>query len=142
MSLTLEIADSIIAAARAKGRELNLKPLTIAVLDAGGHLKALTREDGASNIRPKVAQGKASGAIAVGVGSRALFNRAQEQPYFVGALTPLTDGGLIPVPGGVLIRDQTGDIVGGVGITGDSSDNDEACAIAGIEAVGLTADAG
>ena len=99
-------------------------------------------EDGASNLRAKLALGKASGAIAVGLGSRALFNRAQEQPYFVGALGTIIPDGLVPVPGGVLIRDANGTIIGAVGITGDSSDNDEACAIAGIEAAGLKADAG
>ena len=111
------------------------------MLDDGGHLKALAREDGTSTLRPEIAQGKANGAIAMGLGSRALYNRAQEQPYFIQAMNELAGGSLVPVPGGVLIRNEQ-EIVGAVGITGDSSDNDEACAIAAIEAVGLSADPG
>ena len=141
MKLTLETAQKIVAVALEKRQEMGMKPLTIAVLDDGGHLKALAREDGTSTLRPEIAQGKANGAIAMGLGSRALFNRAQEQPYFIQAMNELAGGSLVPVPGGVLIRNEDG-IVGAVGITGDSSDNDEACAIASIEAVGLSADAG
>ena len=141
MSLNIEIAFQIIANARAKAREMNLKPLTIAVLDAGGHLMALAREDGASNMRPEIAQGKARGAISMGIGSRGLFNRAEEQPYFIQAMNALAGGYLVPVAGGVLIRDGEG-IVGAVGITGDTSDNDEECAIHAIEEVGLVADGG
>ena len=141
MTLTLATANKIIEVAMAKGHELGLKPLTVAVLDAGGHLKAMAREDGTSTLRPQVAHGKAAGAIALGIGSRAIFARAQEQPYFIQAINGLADGALVPVPGGVLIRNDSG-IIGAVGVTGDTSDNDETCAIAGIEAVGLTADAG
>lgn len=141
-ALTLDHARSIIDAARRKGRELSLKPLTVAVLDTGCALIALEREDGSSHLRPKVAQGKAIGAISLGIGSRAIFNRAQEQPYFIQSINALADGYCVPVPGGVLIKDETGTILGAVGITGDTSDNDEACAIAGIEAAGFTADAG
>ncbi len=141
MTLTLDQAQLIIKAALEKGHELNLKPLTVAVLDAGGHLKALLREDGTSTLRPKIAHGKAHGAIALGLGSRTIFNRAQEQPYFVSAINNLADGALVPVPGGVLIK-HNGTIIGAVGITGDNSDNDEACAIAGIEAAGFTPDPG
>ncbi len=141
MTLSLETAQKIITAALAKGREIELKPLTVAVLDAGGHLKAMAREDGTSTLRPQIAQGKANGAIAMGLGSRALFNRAQEQPYFVQSINALAEGSLVPVPGGVLIRDG-GAIIGAVGVTGDTSDNDETCAVAGIEAAGLVADAG
>lgn len=115
--------------------------MTVAVIDAGGHLVALQREDGTSNLRAEIAQGKAKGAIAMGLGSRALYERAQEQPYFIQAVTTLQNGDLIPVPGGVLIREQ-GKIIGAIGITGDTSDTDEACAIAAINAVGLEADAG
>lgn len=140
-ALTLETARSIIDAARAKGRELDLKPLTVTVLDAGGAIIALDREDGASAIRPDVAHGKAYGAVRVGMGSRGLMSRAEQQPFFIQSLNALCHGALVPVPGGVLVRDG-GTIVGAVGITGDTSDNDEACAVAGIEAVGLTADAG
>ena len=140
--LSLEKARLIISTALAKGRELDLKPLTIAILDAGGQLKALEREDGTSTLRAKIAQGKANGSLAVGAGTRTLFKRAQEQPYFVDALNGLADGNLVPVPGGVLIRDGSGDAVGAIGVTGDSSDNDEICAVAGVEAAGFTADVG
>lgn len=140
--LTLENARLIISTALAKGREMNLNPLTVAILDAGGQLKALEREDGTSTLRAKIAQGKANGSLAVGAGTRTLFKRAQEQPYFVDALNGLAAGNLVPVPGGVLIRDETGKPVGAVGVTGDSSDNDEICAVAGIEAAGFKADVG
>jgi len=141
VTLSLQTAQKIIDVAIAKGHELGIKPLTVAVLDAGGHLKAMAREDGTSTLRPDVAKGKANGAIALGIGSRAIFNRAQEQPFFIQAINSLAGGSLVPVPGGVLIRNDTG-IIGAVGVTGDTSDNDEICAIAGIEAAGLTADAG
>lgn len=141
MTLTLAIAQQILSTALAKGRELQLKPLTVAVLDAGGHLKALAREDGTSTLRPDIAMGKASGAIALGIGSRAIFRRAQEQAFFIQSVNALAGGALVPVPGGVLIRDK-GDIIGAVGITGDSSDMDEICAVTAIEAAGFTADTG
>ena len=141
MPLTLEVAQSIIATAIAKGHDLGLNPLTVAVLDAGGHVKALAREDNTSTLRPDIATGKAHGAIALGLGSRTIFNRAKEQPYFIQTMNALANGSLVPVPGGVLIRDS-GKIIGAVGITGDSSDNDEACAITAIEAAGFTADPG
>ena len=141
MSLSLDVAKSIIATTLAKGREIGLKPLTVAVLDAGGHLKALEREDGASTLRPKIAHGKAFGAISMGLGSRALGNRAEQQAYFIQAVNALADGQLVPVAGGVLIR-KDGEIVGAVGVTGDTSDNDEICAIAGIETAGFVADPG
>lgn len=141
MTLTLEIAQKFISTALAKGHELGLNPLTIAVLDAGGHVKALAREDNTSTLRPEIATGKAHGAIALGLGSRAIFNRAQEQPYFVQSMNGLANGMLVPVPGGVLIRDS-GTIIGALGITGDTSDNDEICAIIAIEAAGFTADPG
>ena len=141
MSLTLNIANDMITAAQEKGRELGLKPLTIAVLDAGGYLKALAREDGTSNLRADIAQGKARGAVSMGIGSRALYERAQEQPYFIQSMNTLSNGSLVPVPGGVLVRDGN-TIIGAVGITGDSSDNDETCAIHAIKAAGFVADAG
>lgn len=141
-TVTLEAARKIAAAAAARGAELGLKPLTVAVLDAGGAIKLLERADGSSLMRPEIAVGKAYGAIALGIGSRAIFKRAQEQPYFIQAMNALAGGSLVPVPGGVLVKDAAGAILGAVGITGDSSDNDEACAVAGIEAAGLTADAG
>lgn len=137
-AINLEMARSIIDAALAKGRALDLKPLTVAVLDAGGHVKAVMREDGASNMRARMAEGKAYGCLALGLGGRAIHARAGQQPYFMQSMNALAGGYLVPVPGGVLVK--AGDtIIGAVGITGDSSENDEACAIAGIEAVGLTA---
>ena len=141
MSLTLEKAQTIIAAAFQKGGELAMKPLSVAVLDAGGHVVAFARQDGSSNLRFKIAEGKAAGAIALGMGSRAIFERAQQQPYFVGALNGLMDGTMVPVPGGVLIM-ENGSMIGGVGVTGDTSDNDEIAAIAGVEAAGFAANAG
>lgn len=140
--LTLSQTRTIIAAAFARGTELGLKPLTVAVLDAGGAVKALERADGASPMRPEIAIGKGYGAVALGMGSRAIFRRAEEQPFFIQSMNALARGSLVPVPGGVLVRDSGGKIIGAVGITGDTSDNDEACAVAGIEAAGLVADPG
>lgn len=138
--LTLATANALIAAAFAAGA--GMKPLSIVVLDAGGHVVAFQRADGASNLRFEIARAKAYGALAVGMGSRALFRRAQEQPFFTDALNGLADGRVMPVPGGVLIRNAAGQIIGAVGVTGDTSDNDEIAAVAGIKAVGLTPDAG
>jgi len=140
--ITLEQARTIIAAALAKASDAGLKPLAVVVLDAGGHTTAFERQDGASAMRFKLAHGKAYGAIAMGLGSRALYERAQDQPYFIDAMNALADGALVPVPGGVLIRDGEGTLVGAAGVTGDNSDNDEMCAIAGVEAAGLVADTG
>jgi len=142
MTLTLDHARTIISTALAKADGMGLKPLTVAVLDAGGALVALERSDGSSRMRPDIAMGKANGAVALGMGSRAIFKRAQEQPYFIQSMNALAKGVLVPVPGGVLIRDSDGAILGAVGITGDTSDNDETCAVAGIEAAGLVADGG
>ena len=141
-NLTLDQARQIVADARAKGRELGLKPLTVAVLDAAGNLKALEREDGASNLRPEIAIGKANGALCMGLGSRALFERAKAEPFFIQAMNELADGSLVPVPGGVLVTDAAGNTLGAVGITGDISDNDETAAVTAIEAAGLVADVG
>ena len=141
MPLDLDTARVIVSAARKKGRELDLAPLTIVVLDPGGAVILLEREDGSSPLRPKVAHGKAYGAVMLGIGSRALMKRAEQQAFFIQSVNALADGALVPVPGGVLIRED-GDVIGAVGITGDTSDNDEACAIAGIEAAGFTADGG
>ena len=139
--MNLDLANGLIAAALTYCRAQNMKPLTIAVIDAGGHLVALQREDGTSNLRAEIAQGKAKGAVAMGLGSRALFNRAQEQAYFISAMNALNDGHLVPVPGGVLIK-RDGVLIGALGITGDSSDNDEAAAVAAIESHGLVAETG
>ncbi len=141
-SITLAQASTIVDVALKKGRELNLKPLVVAVLDAGGHLVAYKREDKSAILRFEIASAKAYGALGMGFGSRGLFERAQKNTLFVDALEVLSKGRVMPVPGGVLIQDQTGTTVGAVGISGDVSDNDEACAIAGIEAAGLKYDTG
>ena len=141
-NIDLRTARAIIAATLAKGRDLGLAPLSVVVLDVGGHLKAFEREDGASNLRFQIAHGKAYGAIGLGVGSRALMARAEKQHYFVSAAAAAIGGALIPVPGGVLAKDPEGVIVGAVGVTGDTSDTDEACGLAGIAAAGLMPDGG
>ncbi|MDD7909421.1 heme-binding protein [Pseudovibrio exalbescens] len=141
--LNLATARNIIATAYQKSGEEGFKPLTIAVLDEGGHLIAVERQDGSSFMRPQIAIGKAYGAVALGEGSRWLNENAQTRPHFVQALNGVAGGGIVPVPGGVLIRDpETAKVVGAAGVTGDTSDNDEICAIAGIEAAGFTADVG
>jgi uncharacterized protein GlcG (DUF336 family) len=139
--LTLDAARKILDAALAKGIEKKLKPLVVTVLDARGCVKASAAQDGTSLMRGEIAHGKAYGALAMGMGSRALFQRAQEQAYFISAVNTLAKGSMIPVPGGVLIQDG-GVLLGAVGVSGDTSDNDEACAVAGIEAAGLKANAG
>ena len=140
--LTLSTAETITSAALAKAVELGLKPLTVAVLDAGGHTVLLKRQDGSSIMRPQIATGKAVGALAVGAGTRWLNANAESRPHFVNALNGVSGGAIVPVPGGVLIKDDGGETLGAVGITGDTSDNDETCAVAGIEAVELIADCG
>jgi len=139
--LTLDVARKILDVALAKGIEKKLKPLVVTILDARGCVKASASQDGTSLLRSEIAHGKAYGALAMGMGSRALFQRAQEQAYFIGAVNTLAQGRMVPVPGGVLIQDG-GVLLGAVGISGDTSDNDEACAIAGIEGAGLKANAG
>jgi len=139
--LTLDVARKILDVALAKGIEKKLKPLVVTVLDARGCIKASAAQDGTSLLRGEVAHGKAYGALALGMGSRALFQSAQEQAYFIGAVNTLAQGRMVPVPGGVLIQDG-GVLLGAVGVSGDSSDNDEICAVAGIEAAGLKANAG
>lgn len=140
--MNMDSARRLVDASLAKANALGLKPLAVAVFDVRGCLKAFVAQDGTSLLRGEVAQGKAYGALALGVGSRAIFKRAQEQAYFVSAVNSLAQGKVIPVPGGVLIRDSAGALVGAVGISGDTSDNDELCCIAGIEAIGLHADPG
>ncbi|MGE8144692.1 GlcG/HbpS family heme-binding protein [Pseudomonas frederiksbergensis] len=141
-ALTLNVAVSLTTQAIAAGRAVSAAPLTIAVLDAGGHLISLQREDGASLLRPQIAIGKAWGAIALGKSSRLLALDAQQRPAFIAALNSLGQGTVVPAPGGVLIRDQDGNVLGAVGISGDISDVDEQCAIRAIEELGLRADAG
>ncbi len=143
--ITLQQAMTIVEAALRKGRETGCAPLAVAVLDDGGHLKAFAREDGAGIIRPQIAVGKAWGALGMGFGSRALARRVAEQPqqqsFFV-ALNAMSEGRVVPAPGGVLIRDAAGAVIGAVGISGDVSDKDEACAVAGIAAAHLVGDTG
>lgn len=137
MSLTLEQANMIIAGAFAEAAGLGLNPLTVVVLDAGGHVTAVARQDGSPNRRFEIAFGKAHGAISIGVDSRALMERAETQPYFVAAAGAAIGGALVPVPGGLLVRDGDGVVIGAVGVSGDTSDNDEVVAGAGIDAAGL-----
>ena len=137
-----EQARRIVDESLRRARSLSLQPLTVAVLDAGGHLVALGREDGSGLLRPQIAIGKAWGALGMGRGSRELAKRAESHPAFVQALTVAAEGRIFPVAGGVLIRDASDQLLGAVGISGDGPDKDELCAIAGIEAVALCADPG
>jgi uncharacterized protein GlcG (DUF336 family) len=141
-TVSLAQAQTIVSVALAYAREHTFLPLGVAVLDARGALKAYAAEDGATLGRAQIAMGKAGGAIAMGVGSRSLAKRGREAPQFVLAVGNLMPMGLIPGPGGVLIRDAAGEVIGAVGISGDVSDNDELAALAGIAAAGLTADQG
>ena len=139
--LSLDTARKILDAALAKAIEKKLKPLCITILDARGCTKVTAAQDGTSLMREEIANGKAYGALAMGMGSRALYQRAQEQAYFIDAVNTIAKGALVPVPGGVLIQDGT-TLLGAVGVSGDTSDNDEACAVGGIQAAGLKANAG
>ena len=139
MSVTLAQASTIVDVALKKGRDTNCAPLTVAVLDAGGHLVAFKREDRSGILRFDIAFGKAWGALGMGFGSRELSERAGKNPVFFGVLASVSQGRLIPVPGGVLIKDDARAVLGSVGISGDTSDKDEVCAVAGIEATGLKA---
>lgn len=136
--ISLDAARTIVTAAREKGRALGLKPLSVAVLDAGGHLLAFEREDGASPGRFEIARGKAYGAVMLGMPGSAQMARAEEQAYFIAAANGAFGGKMVPVPGGVLVKDASGVVIGAVGVTGDTSDNDALAAMAGIEAAGLS----
>jgi uncharacterized protein GlcG (DUF336 family) len=140
--MKLEDAQKILATALAAARQRNFKPLVVVVLDARGALRAVAAEDGTSLRRADIAIGKAHGALAMGLGSRTLERMAKERAYFVAAVTHAVGGSLIPVAGGVLIRDAAGAVVGAVGVSGDTSDNDEIAAMAGIEAAGFKGDPG
>jgi uncharacterized protein GlcG (DUF336 family) len=140
--INLEAADRIIEGALAEGRRLGLGPLTVAVLDPGGHVVALKRSDGSEYLRPPIAVGKAWGALGMGHAGRVLAERAAKMPVFFGAMSDMSGGKMVPLPGGVIVRDQDGRIVGAVGISGDTGDNDELAAIAGIEGAGMKADYG
>lgn len=141
-SITLTQADAITERALQKGREMKFAPLTVAVLDSGGLLKVLKCADGSSLLRPDIATGKAWGVLGMGFGGRELSRRAEKVPTFFTALNAMSNGRMVPVAGGVLIRDAAGAIVGAVGVSGDTSDNDEVCAVAAVEAAGLLADTG
>lgn len=142
-ALTLEKANRIIEHALGKGKEMGFQPLTVVVLDAGGHMKAMQREDRSSISRREIAEGKAYATLSMGFGGRELQRRASKMsPLFFGAISDATGGRMIPVPGGVLIKDSQGNIVGAVGISGDLSENDELCAVSGIRAVNLIPDTG
>src|SRR6202795_2544022 len=141
-SLTLAQASTIVDTALRTGRDAKFSPLSVVVLDAGGHLVAFKREDKSGILRFDIAFGKAWGALGMGFGSRTLFERSANTPVFFTALAAASGGRLVPNPGGVLIKDAGGDILGAVGISGDTSDKDEVCAIAGVEASGLKADPG
>ncbi len=140
--LTLEAARRILDATLAAARAHTLKPLSVAVIDARGALIAFASEDGTSLKRETIARGKADGAVALGLSSRAITKMALERPHFIAAVTHAVGGSLVPAPGGVLIRDQAGALMGAVGVSGDTSDNDELVAVAGIEAAGLKAETG
>lgn len=140
--LTLAEADMIIDAALAKGREMELGKLSAVVLDDGGHPIAMKRDDGSEFLRPLIANAKAWGALGMGIPSRLLHERAKKLPVFMGALTDISDGRLVALPGGVIIRDEDGSILGAVGVSGDVSEPDEVCAVSGIEAAGLQPDFG
>lgn len=137
--LNLSQANALIDAALTKGTELGLKPLTVTVHDPGGHLIACQRQDGASNMRVKLAGGKACGALALGVSSRTIGEMALERPHFIASVDTMSEGGMVPAAGGVIVCDDGGTVLGAIGVTGDTSDNDEACALAAIAAVGLKA---
>ena len=137
--ISLTQANAVIATALAKGEELALKPLSVAVVDAGGHLIAFQRQDGASFGRLQIAQGKAAAALALGIPSRKIGEMAIERPWFIDAFASSAPHAVIPAAGGVIVMDTDHRPIGAVGVTGDTSDNDEICTLAGIAAAGLTA---
>ncbi|HKE17635.1 MAG TPA: heme-binding protein [Kofleriaceae bacterium] len=141
-NISLAQASTVVDAALRRGRDTSCAPLTVAVLDAGGHLVCFKREDGSGILRFDIAFGKAWGALGFGFGSRELAGRAASAPAFFSAVVTASGGRVVPAPGGVLVRDAAGAIIGAVGISGDVSDKDEVCAVAGIEAAGLAADPG
>ena len=141
-TLTLAQASTIVDVALKTAREKNFQPLTVAVLDPGGHLVAFKREDKSGILRYDIAYGKAWGALGMGFGSRTLAERAAQTPQFFTMLAAASGGRMIANPGGILLRDAAGDVVGAVGISGDTADNDEICGVTGIEAAGLKADPG
>jgi uncharacterized protein GlcG (DUF336 family) len=142
MTIALEQAQTIVDRALAHGRANDLNPLTVAVLDPGGVVVALAREDGSGNLRPDIAIAKAWGVLGMGMTNRAIAARAADSPEFFTSIAALAGGRILSVPGGVFVRDADGRLLGAVGVTGDLSLNDEAAAVAGIEAAGLVAQTG
>jgi len=142
MSIRLEQAKALVDASLVEARKLNLKPISVIVLDDRGALVAAASEDGVSAMRAKIAHGKANAAIALGLGTRALMNRAEQQAYFIQAMNGLAGGDFVPVPGGLLLRDASGKLLGAVGISGDTSDNDEAAALGAIATTNLVGETG
>jgi uncharacterized protein GlcG (DUF336 family) len=140
--IKLSEASRIVDVALQHARAHNLPPMTIAVLDARGCLVAFKMEDGSSLLREDIAKAKAWSALGMGTGTRTLAARAAHHPSFFTALSGLADGRMVPVAGGVLIRSSDKQIIGAVGVSGDLPDRDEACAVAGIEAVNLIPDPG
>lgn len=140
-TISLDEANTLCHATLAKGAELKLKPLTVVVLDAGGHLVAMQRQDGASTLRPQIACAKAGGALGLGVSSRKIADMAAERPTFIASLGPIAPHGVVPAAGGVLVVNEQGRVIGAIGVTGDTSDNDEVCALAGAAAAGLSVQA-
>lgn len=140
--LLLNQANLIADKALEMARELEFSPMTVAVLDDGGHIKVIKREDNSSLLRPDIAIGKAWGVLGMGFGGRELARRAEKAPMFFTALNAMSDGRMVPLPGGVLIRNQEGQIIGSLGISGDTGPNDEICAVHGIKAAGLIPDTG
>lgn len=138
--VTLDQARVIIAQTLKKGREMGLKPLSVVVLDAGGHVQAFEREDGASPGRFGIAHGKAYGAVMLGMAGKAQMARAEAQAYFMSAVNGVFGGAVVPVPGGILLRDAGGAVIGAVGVTGDTSDNDVEAGMAGVAATGIAAE--
>ena len=139
--ISLRKARTIIRKTLEKGREEGFKPLSAVVLDDGGHVIAFERADGAAPGRFAIANGKAYGSVMLGIAGTAQMQRAEAQAYFMGAVNGLYGGQVVPVPGGLLLRDRKGTVIGAVGVTGDTSDNDVIAAMAGIEAAGLTGEA-
>ena len=142
MSVSLDQARIIADASLVKGRDLGLKPLSVVVIDPRTSIVVCLSEDGCSQMRQRIALGKAKAAIQLGLGTRALMKRAEEQAYFIQSMNGLAGGEFVAVPGGVLLRNQSGALLGAVGISGDTSDNDEVAALAGIAAAGLVGETG
>ncbi len=141
-ALSLDQASDIVDAALSKARDLELRPLTVTVLDPGGHPIVVKREDGCGILRPQIAHAKAWGCLGTGQGGAVGARHATRDPSFFAALAAISEGRVASSRGGALIRDKEGNLLGAIGISGDRPENDEACALAGVESVSLVADAG